>query len=51
MFNAGRGTILNASDPEVTVTPAESNILRVEYTPIIMIKGGGVHVWLKIMLR
>ena len=40
-FNKGKETILDASNPEGIVTLVEGNILRVEYTPIIMTKGGG----------
>ena len=41
MFNDGKETILDIDNPEGTVTLADGNILRVEYTPIIMKKGGG----------
>ena len=40
-FNKGKETVLDASNPEGTVTLSEGNVLRVEYTPIIMTKGGG----------
>lgn len=40
-FNKGKETILDGSNTEGTVTLVEGNILRVEYTPIIMTKGGG----------
>ncbi len=40
-FNEGKETILDESNPEGTVTLSDGNILRVEYTPIIMTKGGG----------
>ena len=40
MFNKGKEFILDATNPEGTVTLAEGNIFRVEYTPIIMTKGG-----------
>ena len=38
-FNKGKETILDASNPEGTVTLTDGNILRIEYTPIIMTKG------------
>ena len=41
IFNEGKQTILNESNPEGTVILDEDNVLRVEYTPIIMTKGGG----------
>ncbi len=41
MFNEGRETILDSTNPEGMVTLVEGNIMRVEYTPIIMTKGGG----------
>ena len=41
MFNEGIETILNATNTEGTVTLSEGNIIRVEYTSIIMTKGGG----------
>ena len=34
-------TILDWNNTEGTVTLSEGNVLRVEYTPIIMTKGGG----------
>jgi len=40
-FNKGKETILDWSNTEGTVTLTDGNILRVEYTPIIMTKGGG----------
>ena len=40
-FNKGKETILDWNNTEGTVTLSEGNILRVEYTPIIMTKGGG----------
>ncbi len=41
MFNDGKETILNESNPEGTVILSDGNILRVEYTSIIMTKGSG----------
>ncbi len=41
IFSEGKETILNENNPEGTVMLADGNIHRVEYTPIIMIKGGG----------
>ena len=41
MFNDGKETILDHLNTEGTVTLKDGNILRVEYTPIIMTKGGG----------
>ncbi len=40
-FNKGKETILDANNTEGSVTLNEGNVLRVEYTPIIMTKGGG----------
>ena len=40
-FNKGKETVLDWNNTEGTVTLNEGNILRVEYTPIIMTKGGG----------
>lgn len=40
-FNKGKETVLDWNNTEGTVTLSEGNILRVEYTPIIMTKGGG----------
>ena len=40
IFNKGKQTILNESNTEGVVSLDDGNILRVEYTPIIMIKGG-----------
>lgn len=40
-FNKGKETILDWNNTEGTVTLSEGNVLRVEYTPIIMTKGGG----------
>ena len=40
-FNKGKETILDSSNTEGTVMLNEGNVLRVEYTPIIMKKGGG----------
>ena len=40
-FNKGKETILDWNNTEGTVTLSDGNILRVEYTPIIMTKGGG----------
>ena len=40
-FNKGKETILDWNNTEGTVTLCEGNVLRVEYTPIIMTKGGG----------
>lgn len=40
-FNKGKETILDWNSTEGTVTLSEGNILRIEYTPIIMTKGGG----------
>ena len=34
-------TILDWNNTEGTVTLSDGNVLRVEYTPIIMTKGGG----------
>ena len=34
-------TVLDWNNTEGTVTLSDGNILRVEYTPIIMTKGGG----------
>ena len=39
-FNKGKETILDWNNTEGTVTLSEGNVLRVEYTPIIMTKGG-----------
>lgn len=39
-FNKGKETILDWNNTEGTVTLNEGNILRVEYSPIIMTKGG-----------
>lgn len=40
-FNKGKETILDDSNTEGTVTLVEGNVMRVEYTPIIMTKGSG----------
>ena len=40
-FNKGKETILDWDNTEGIVTLSEGNILRIEYTPIIMTKGGG----------
>lgn len=40
-FNHGKETILDESNPEGIVTLTDGNVFRVEYTPIIMTKGGG----------
>ena len=40
-FNKGKETILDFTNTEGTITLNEGNVLRVEYTPIIMTKGGG----------
>ena len=40
-FNKGKETILDWNNTEGTVKLSDGNILRVEYTPIIMTKGGG----------
>ncbi|MBQ9008917.1 MAG: hypothetical protein IJ088_06265, partial [Clostridia bacterium] len=40
-FNKGKETILDFENTEGTVTLSEGNILRVEYSPIIMTKGTG----------
>ena len=40
-FNKGKETVLDWNNTEGTVTLSEGNILRVEYTPIIMSKGSG----------
>lgn len=40
-FNKGKETVLDWNNTEGTVTLSDGNILRVEYTPIIMTKGGG----------
>ena len=40
-FNKGKETILDWNNTEGTVTLTDGNILRVEYMPIIMTKGGG----------
>lgn len=42
-FNKGKETILDESNPEGIVALTEGNVLRVEYTPIIMTKGGGFN--------
>lgn len=42
-FNKGKETILDFTNTEGTVTLVEGNILRVEYNPIIMKKGGGFN--------
>ncbi|MBE5807203.1 MAG: hypothetical protein E7317_02560 [Clostridiales bacterium] len=41
MFNDGKETILSDANREGAVTLAEGNVIRVEYTAIIMTKGGG----------
>ena len=41
IFNEGRETILNTANPKGMITVAEGNILRVEYSQIIMTKGSG----------
>ena len=41
MFNHGRETVLNASNPEGTILVTAGNVLRVEYTPIVMTKSAG----------
>lgn len=41
MFNEGKETVLNADNTEGTVFQSDGNVLRVEYAPIIMAKGGG----------
>ena len=41
MFYIPRGPVLDWNNTEGTVTLSEGNILRIEYTPIIMTKGGG----------
>ena len=41
IFNEGREAILDESSPESTVTLKEGNVLRVEYTPVIMTKSDG----------
>ena len=41
LFSEGKETILNENNPEGAVMLTDGNILRVEYTPIIMIKDGG----------
>ena len=40
-FNKWKETILDFTNTEGTITLIEGNVLRVEYTPIIMTKGGG----------
>ena len=40
-FNKGKETVLDFANTEGTITLNEGNVLRVEYTPIIMTKGGG----------
>ena len=40
-FNKGSETILDWNNTEGTVKLSEGNVLRVEYTPIVMTKGGG----------
>ena len=40
-FNKGKETVLDFTNTEGTITLNEGNVLRVEYTPIIMTKGGG----------
>lgn len=40
-FNKGKETILDESNPEGMVVLTEGNVLRIEYTPIIMMKDGG----------
>lgn len=40
-FNEGKETVLDWNNTEGTVTLSEGNILRMEYTQIIMTKGGG----------
>ena len=40
-FHKGKETILDASNSEGTVVLTDGNILRVEYSPIIMKKGSG----------
>ena len=41
VFNKGKEIILDLTNTEGTVILEDGNILRVEYTPIIMTKGGG----------
>lgn len=41
MFNKGKETILDIANTEGTLTLDEGNVLRVEYSSIIMTKGGG----------
>ena len=43
IFNEGKETILNTTNTEGTVFLSDGNVLRVEYTPIIMAKGGGFN--------
>ena len=38
-FNKGKETVLNESNPEGTVVLSEGNVLRIEYSSIIMTKG------------
>lgn len=40
-FNKGKETVLNSDNTEGTIVVQEGNILRVEYTTIIMKRGGG----------
>ena len=40
-FIKGKETVLDFTNTEGTITLNEGNVLRVEYTPIIMTKGGG----------
>lgn len=40
-FNKGKETVLDFTNTEGTITLNEGNVLRVEYTPIIMTKGEG----------
>ena len=41
MFNDGKETILNENNTSGMITLADGNVLRVEYTPIIMTKSEG----------
>lgn len=41
MVGKYKETILDDSNTEGTVTLVEGNVMRVEYTPIIMTKGSG----------
>lgn len=40
-FNDGKETVLNADNTKGIITLAEGNVVRVEYTPIIMAKSSG----------